>query len=48
MKGAEVDCPVQRVTSMMSREELRWLARLRRGLRVRSGVGEVGVDGARE
>ncbi len=48
MKRAEVDWPVQRVMSIRSREELRWFARLRSGVRVRSGVEELGVDGARE
>jgi hypothetical protein len=47
MKGAEVDCPVQRLMSIRSRDALRWLARLRSGVRVRSGVGELGVEGRR-
>lgn len=41
MKGAEVDCPVQRVMSITSRLSLRWLARSRSGVRVRSGFEEV-------
>ena len=47
MKGAEVDWPVQRVTSIMSRLSWRWLARFRSGVKVRSGFGEVAVDGPR-
>lgn len=47
MKGAEVDWPVQRVMSIRSREALRWLARLSKGVIVRSGVGEWGLGGAR-
>ena len=48
MKRAEVDWPVQRVMSIRSRDELRWLARLRSGVRVRSGVEDLGFEGARE